>query len=242
MIIRKKMILPISAIGMFIDATVNIAAGLWLHHFYKKGQNKLVGYFSKYFLWMAPFHLSMVFAHFVAPNNSFVLGLGWTIGLFFLYPSLAYLLRVGTFLRFPKLEKSAFNAILVGGIIVIAFNIVYFPYPTIDEITKITHFNTVPIVGAGVGIVNLLAYIPTAIIFLYGAVKRTERYIRIRSLLIGIALIIITIAGPVHILNITATQYLMADTATSLGWLMILIGVLYKVFLPLNPQSRVHNK
>jgi hypothetical protein len=91
-----------------------------------------------------------------------------------------------------------------------------------------TQLNAAPAVGAGIGMLAMLAFVPAAIVFTYSAVK-SHGARRIKSALLALGFFVFTLAGPLHDVAKTSNQFVIADVLTIISMLILGAGILYRL-------------
>jgi hypothetical protein len=158
---------------------------------------------------------------------------GYVIGHIFLYIAFTYIMRV-TCAIVPQLASKEKAVIVVAAFFNVAITalnaqtMIWGIQPAYDTVRNITQLNASVIVGAAIGIFALVSLLPAAILFLVIAVKGKGGH-RIRSLLLGAGLVIMTIAGPLHDVALNWQQFLIADIFTTLSIILIGSGVVYRL-------------
>lgn len=84
-----------------------------------------------------------------------------------------------------------------------------------------------------------LAWLPAIVIFVSEAIRNKDRFVKIRSLLLSIGLLLLLVFGQMHDSVKTWQGFLFADFMTVVSYFIVMAGVLYrnKKIKPLSPDS-----
>lgn len=228
--------IPISGLVWFTISLILFVIGFEIRQvsFRRQEENLNLKYFMWFFIWNGIFqlllslpHLTLLKANTVHLFPSFM---AWAYmdAHIFLYLALAYLASIPFQLYFPKLSKPAFAFVVLGGIVVTILNILFPNTPVFDARTGITLLNASPVVGRAIPVLALIGFAPVALLFLIKGLPSPQRFVKIRSLLLGLGLITIIIGGPLHDYADTVFKAIVADVSSLSGYLIIASGVLYR--------------
>lgn len=150
---------------------------------------------------------------------------GYIISHMFLFPAAAFIAMIPARFYWPKYEKLLFKALLFWGLvnvvylIIIPFTPEYNPGGVSPNNAPLSSlFLMAPILFMG--------FTLTALTFLYKAIKGEVRGIlRIRTLLIGIGILMVMIGGPTHNFVTTVSGTFILDMTSLIGKLLIAAGV-----------------
>lgn len=216
------MVLPITGIGHVIDFSVLI----YFYYRIRKSDvanNKFYFYFERFTLSMSMFFLIMALPNLFFPNDSVMLGLGYVIGHIFLYVSYAYLARIALFIFKPSFNSiNIYRIYLLAAAAITALNIIFFNYPVVQA-DGITAYNAAGPIGIAITAISILTLLPSAILFIREAFRQPQ-HMR-RFIHIGLSFLFIIVGGPLHDIATTSTMYIVADVVTTLGFLLMLLGV-----------------
>jgi hypothetical protein len=170
---------------------------------------------------------------------------GYVVGHVFIYISFLYTLRL-TCSMIPKLVNKQKIAIYTGIILTIAITIItavtmiWGTQPSYDFEKHVILFNAHPIVGASIGLFAAISVLPASILLIRNGIRNPQ--LRTRSFLLGIGFFIIMTAGPLHDTATSWQFYLLADILSSVGFLVLAAGVMYRFEERIVPLSSVKNK
>lgn len=213
--------LPLTGIGAFIDCLVLI------FFFYKLSKsssknNNFLKFFKGFALYFSLFYLLFSVPLILIPNNSSVIGIGYLIGHAFSYIAFGFLARVAFLLAKPAYDsRFVFYGYLITGAIITLANLIYFNFPTVEN--GIASWNQNSFVGVAIIIFGLTAFLPVAFLFIKEAFLQPKN--RKRYALIGIAVLLMIISGPMHDVATTSSLLLTADVITTSAFIMLFIGV-----------------
>ena len=190
------------------------------------------GYFALFNFCMAAPNLALIFR----PSSfSFFMAWGYVIGNIFLLISLSHISRM-TIRLLPRFARS--NSLvgrLWAGLIVImtilnAIVIGLQNQPTYDQASRVTHYAIPAWMGAMLGMISFLAYLPAICVLAY-SLLRQRRDQRIRTILLVLGFITIMFVGPLHAVASNWRVFLVADLLNVLSLIFLTAGVLYRVQL-----------
>lgn len=232
--LQKVFVFPLTGLVHTIDGIICVLIAVKLKRDLatKQSQNSAKTYFMYFFSVIGIFQLVMGLSHavlYIKPEMfGEVMNWGYITGHVFLYLSLTFSLMVPLELSSIGKKIKYYAASLIGlfGIFITYINIIKPNHPVYESATGITFFNADPSVGQLIPIIVLLSWGVAVVIFIWNAVKsRHNRMALIRSLVISIGFIIITVGGPLHDVAQTSVQFLMADILTLLGFLTLASGI-----------------
>lgn len=202
-----------------------------LHKNHKEG-NAFFNFFEIFALFNGFFYILFALPLLFTPDNSFLIGLGYLVGHAFGYVAYGYLIRATWLIAKPSLNTGLIFKIYVAlGAALTALNVYYFNRPTIAD--GLIDWQQNPLVGDLIIIFCMIAFVPAALTFIHEAIKQPKN--RKRYLLIGFALLLVIVSGPVHGIATVETlgsvsaatlALLAADIATIIAYLMLFWGVL----------------
>lgn len=196
-----------------------------------------LGYIRNYFLYMAIFGFFMTLPYLWLRSGpaafSNPMAWGYVIGHIFLYIAcLNVALMVCTLV--PKLANAARIITILWVIFIVAITIInaktmiWGIKPIFDTSLGLTELRASPIVGAGIGLQAAVGLLPAFILFAISAVKGNGPR-RIKSSLLAAGFLIVIVGGPMHDLARTAGFYATADLLTTLGILLLGVGISYQL-------------
>ncbi|HSX02233.1 MAG TPA: hypothetical protein VLI05_02860 [Candidatus Saccharimonadia bacterium] len=241
--------IPLTAITTAIGVLVMFGAWFFVGQRMRQSHVAVlrpVQLFNQFFLSMAVFFTIMAVPHiwlFIDPSQFPIwMAWGYVVGHIFLYLAFINIIRM-TFTIVPKLTPKA--PLAVGAAIVVtvavtiinAVTMIFGTRPSYDYVQHVTQFNASPIVGASIGIFAALAVFPPAILFIVNAFKAQGNR-RVRSLILGIGLILLMTAGPLHDVAKNWQTYMLADIFSILSIIVTGTGVVYRLeqSLTVEPQ------
>jgi hypothetical protein len=236
--LQKTFLVPLTGITHFLDGLVFIMIGLKLSRNLAKENFKdlALKYFMWFFILLGIFQTIMGLPHIVlySQQSTFprLMNWGYIIGHVFLYLGLAYAIVMPLQLYFPsrpKLKQLVFYFIIIFGIIITLLNLIKPNAPVFDQTSGSTLLNVNKLVGALIGIITTLSLLPAAVLLIYNGWRlRSDRFVLIRSLLMGGGLLIALFFGPLHDRAQTALAFMAADIGTMFGILLTAAGALYR--------------
>lgn len=214
--------LSTTGIGTFLTSLA------WLFFYYKLSKNKSSGndfvkYFKGFSLFFGLFFLIFSIPSILIPDNATLLGIFYLIGHVFCYIALAFMVRISFLLAKPGSSSlGAFIVFLIAGAAATVLNIVYFNYPYAKD--GVMQWAQAPQVGAVIGILSTIAFLPVAILFIKEAISQPKN--RKRYGLIAAALIVTIVCGPLHDMSASAVVLMMADVLSIVACAMAFFGVI----------------
>lgn len=200
----------------------------WLFFYLKLRSNTAVNNdFIKFFKGFS-LNFGLFFLIFSIPlvmfsDNSSLLGISYLIGHIFSYISFAYLIRVGLLLAKPSFNSVyVFIGYLIAGTAVTILNIYNFNYPYIQN--GVAQWGQVPSVAIAIALMSVFAFLPVAVLFIKEAVSNPKN--RRRYSLIGIALLITIVCGPIHDATSSVLLLTIADLLNILACVLMFAGVI----------------
>lgn len=198
-----------------------------------------------FFFYIAVFFLLMFLPHLWlsidAAKFPFYMALGYTIGHVFLYVSLTYMARLFCSLS-PRLASKERVAAAICVLLNVAITVLtaatmlFGVRPAYDAVHRVTLFHANPVVGVSIALFSASVIAPTAVLMIVNGIRNARS--RVRSFLLGGGLLILFLGGPVHDTARTAMLYMIADSVTTFGLLVIAAGVLYRFEERLVPARR----
>jgi hypothetical protein len=160
------------------------------------------------------------------------MGWGYVVGHIFLYLAFISIGRM-IFAMIPRLASKEWLVAVIGGTALVAVTIfnaitmIWGTLPSFNYDQHVTQFNANPIVGATIGILAALTFLPAGILFLRNAFK-SQGAKRTRSFLLGIGFITMVVAGPPHDIASTWQVYMFGDILAILSTVLVAGGVIYR--------------
>jgi hypothetical protein len=201
---------------------------------------------DRHFLYMATFFTLMtlpsVWLYLDPTRFPLYMAWGYVVGHIFLYLAFINVGRL-VFSITPRLANKDWLVLLVGGAITTAITIfnavtmIWGRQPAYDYGHLVTQFNAHPLVGATIGLMGALTFLPAGVLFLRNA-ARSQGGRRTRSLLLGVGFILMVVAGPPHDIAGTWQLYLFGDIIAITSILLVGTGVLYRFEESLTPEPR----
>ena len=231
--------IPLTAITTLAGAVIMGYAWIYLGrkvHDPQKPVWQSVRYMHKFFLHMMIFFAIMSIPYLWTDNPTrFSVGAAWAyvVGHIFMYLSLMYVSRV-TFSLIPRLSRydKPLTAVWLTAIVLqTVFNaktMIWGVQPTYNYKLHLTEFHTYTGVGIALGAMAAIAFVPTIIMFATHAI-RARGIERIRPALLSVGFFLITTAGPLHDNARSAQQYALADVFTTLGMVVVLSGIAFRM-------------
>lgn len=214
--------LSTTGIGTFLTSLA------WLFFFYKLNKNKsssneFVKYFKGFSLFFGLFFLVFSVPSMLFSENSTLLGVCYLIGHALCYIGLAHLVRISFLLAKPGSSSlGAFVMFLIAGALATIMNIIFFNYPYVKD--GVMQWGQTPQVGAAIGILSIIAFLPVAILFTKEAIVQPKN--RKRYGLIAAAMFVTIICGPLHDVTSSAVILMVADLLSIIACSMAFFGVI----------------
>lgn len=152
---------------------------------------------------------------------------GYRLAHIFLYIAIAYFVRIPLSWYKPSLKNAASIAAIVLGIIATGIALRSAIQITLLE-SGITIWNPDPLLGFLIIAISLLGWVPAGAYFIYKAISFDERVNRIRSLLLGIGILLMVAGGPFHNITQDSLVIFIGDLILLVGTAVIALGVFYR--------------
>jgi len=216
------MAVPITGIAAFINCVVLFFFYYRLRKATIKG-NEFFYLFKNFTIFLGVFYLLFSVPLLLSPENSSLIGWGYLIGHMSAYISLGYLSKISILIVAPSFNrKIIFWMCVLIGVVLTVINLINFNTPTV--IDGIVHWNQNPVVGMMIIFFVLTVFIPAATLFIRESFMHSRQ--QKRYALIGISLLVISIAGPLHDIATVPLSLIIADVVRTLAYLLMLWGVL----------------
>jgi len=217
--------MSITALIWGLAAITVFYCGTRVYQAYQKTKNRSVGDFAKYLL--------IGGAGVIIPVASFFIGglpwlsVGFVIGVFVKIIGVAYLVRLILGFIYPKFEKIVFFALLFINFSILGVNLKYIanPYPGLNPETGAFPISLPVTTGLLVLIIMLPAFVLPAIIFIRKALKSTDRIVRLRGLLIGLAILFFVVSVSTCGIVTRVVPLFFNNLFVALAALLIFIGI-----------------
>lgn len=164
----------------------------------------------------------------VAPNNVTAIAVGFVIAQALLYVAVAYFAKVTSFFIKSDITNRVFGYVIFFGMIAFFLSIVYFNEPFYDKVTGLTDWNIHPVVGWSSLIIFAGVLIPSIIIFAWQGFKTSNKVVRIRSLLIAVGLLFLTVTAYTYYNATSFEAAFTSDMLSLMSFLIIFFGVIYR--------------
>ena len=193
---------------------------------YKKSHSLFSRYFRNTTFFVGIGFVIHIFVGIFFTNNSFALGVGNVLGEAFYYIGYIYLIASSFYMLFPRVSrKKVINIGLVFVALSIVLHIKFFPYPFIDE-NGIFHYNARIIPGLIAFFFSVAALLPLAFAFIREAFRR--EYLRMRSVLLSVSLILFFIAVVMQSLVSNPIYYGLSFVLEAVASISYFVGIIYK--------------
>jgi len=239
--------IPLTAVTTLTGAVIMGYAWLYLGrkvHDPQKPVWQSVRYMHKFFLHMMIFFIIMSVPYLWTNNPMrFSVSAAWAyvVGHVFMYLSLMYVSRM-TFSLIPRLSpydkplKAAWLTVIALQTAFNAKTMIWGVQPTYNYRLHLTEFHTYTGVGIALGLMAAIAFVPTIILFAMHAI-RARGVERVKPALLSVGFFLITTAGPLHDNARSAQQYAMADIFTTLGMVVVLSGIAFRMYSSLAAEA-----
>lgn len=220
--------LPTSAIIYSINSFVLLLFAYKLYYAKKKVKGKLIDYFSITILVLAMSFIFFSLGIWFFRDDPNLFSLSKVIGDFVLFLSFAFGIKVPLYLFRPKTKVSLYFALMtLFAVFLTIFEIFNPPYPVIDSLGAV-FWNLHPVSSWGLIILAALMWIPTGLIFLSEGVKNKSEKERIRSLLLALSFLIISISGPFSVIPKTGSLIITFLSIMTFGFILLFVSMFYK--------------
>jgi len=152
---------------------------------------------------------------------------------FFMFIGLSYFIRFPLAIQLPRLEKTIFTASVLYSITGIGYFLLTAARPAVDSklLTNNVFIYIVPATHTAIIVIfTTLLMLTSLIIFIYHAFKNKDRFVRWRSALIALAILIFLTGGPVHNLVRTPGLTILADALIAVSMIIMVVAVYIKKF------------
>jgi len=188
------------------------------------------------FLYMAIFFIIMtaptLWLTFDPAKFPLYMAWGYVVGHIFLYLAFISVGRL-VFSITPRLASKEWVVSLLGGIVLVSITIfnavtmIWGTQPAFNLDKHVTQFNANPVVGATIGLMGMLTFLPAGILFLRNGFKNQGPR-RTRSLLLGSGFIAMVLAGPPHDIAASWQVYMFGDIVAIISIILVGSGVIYR--------------
>ncbi len=233
------MALQITTITTVVGVITMLSAWLYVGQRIKQSDSQVlrpVQLLNQAFLFMAIFFIIMtlpsVWLSIDPPQFPGYMAWGYVVGHIFLYLAFISVGRM-IFAMMPRLASKEWLVSVAGSVVLIAVTVfnavtmIWGTQPTFNYVQHVTQFNANPLVGAAIGLMGSLTFLPAGILFLRNAFK-TQGARRTRSLLLGVGFVMMVLAGPPHDIAGTWQVYMFGDILAILSTALVASGVIYR--------------
>jgi len=188
------------------------------------------GYFALFNFFMAVPFLSLTFQPSSFPT---FMAWGYVIANIFLLISLMHisLMTIKLLPRFAdkdKLIRGIWIGIVTIMTILNAIVIGVQHQPTYDTASRVAHYAIPTWMGATLGMISFLAYLPAIGVLVYSLIHQSREQ-RVRSSLLVIGFVIIMFVGPLHAVASNWRVFLFADILNMVSLAFLTSGVLFRI-------------
>lgn len=232
--------LSYSALSNITGLVAMLSAWFFVRHRIKQSDGKAtrsVILMRNFFLLFGIFYLFLsipFYALYFDPEQfGIAMAVGFTIGHVFLFAAMTQTLRLTTTIV-PRLYGKERIATLLGAVSVVwifavsTITMVFGNHPVYDYVRHIVDYQQEPILANTIAAGAFIAWVPLGILFLVNAFK-SHGWQRLRSSLLGLGFLVLTVAGPLHGLAQNFQQLLVADLVTIVALVMIGTGIVIKI-------------
>lgn len=237
-----------SALSNMTGMVGMLAAWFFVRHRIKKAGGAVarsVELMRNFFLMFGIFYIFIsvpFYAVYFAPEQfGLAMAIGFTIGHAFLFVAMTYTVRL-MFHILPRLSGKERYAIAIGAAAVVwifmvaTITMVFGTHPEYDYANHLVNYQQAPILANTIAIGAAIAWVPLGVFMLGNAIK-SRGWQRLRSSLLGLGFLIITVAGPLHGLAENYQQLLLADLVTIVGLVMLTVAIVFKIGAGLNQPA-----
>lgn len=221
--------LPLSHIDWLATGSISLWISYRLRQKFFGNYSSEIRDFQWFFFYFGLFLLTLASSGFAAYSDpvfySTVATITHRIGHIFFFFSAVFFIRIPLSWYSPKLKNAGSLIFLLLGAITTLLNLLR---PGSSELhtsgINIRHLD--PLVGQLIISVGL-TWLPIAGYFLYRGFKSHEHVVRMRAILLGFGLIVITLGGPTHGIAQNAPVFLTADILILIGIAIIASSIFY---------------
>ncbi|PIZ43719.1 hypothetical protein CO181_04340 [candidate division WWE3 bacterium CG_4_9_14_3_um_filter_43_9] len=213
-----------SNLSLGLTAIFLIGSGIWVLSSYFKQRNYILGYFSYFLLGIGGASAIWALGSFLVDKNPGITALSYPIGLLLGGIGITYFTRVGLNLIIPKYEKPIFWMFMAGNTIstLTMFFEVIVPERTAEGVVI---WNISPTRGLWIVVIGVVITLFNLILFSLEAARVKNKILKIRAILIDLALVFYMGGGLAHNIVKTETQTILADVTTAFGAAILLVAV-----------------
>ena len=211
-----------------IPALISIYGTYRLYSSYKKTKNQLMEYFSGFFVCKAAFFIIILVPVLLSVGDLSVLGISFALGLLFISFSQVFIAAILFSIILTQFRKIAVFLAIAAVIVINLLNIVNYISPILDPRTGILQTYMDRSAGIALGLEHIFISGVLALIFIFKGLKITEKFARIRSILLGVGLFLVSSLALIVPFLKNPTQMLIFPTLCAVAYLVLLAGLLYK--------------
>lgn len=227
--------MPIVSIGNLISFIVSSLITLRLYFSYRQTKNKRVNDFFKAFLFLSIFFGLLATPELLFKNPKIIELVSLEISFFFVYLSVAYLVKVALgILNWKKLEKIYFWGLIIFATVITIINISTVQPAIYHSQGQFIFWedNRNIVISTITGLVVSFGTISGVLFFFIGGLKAAGKYIRTRSFIIAGGLLLMALASLINYIWGASPQIFLTSIIASLvaiaGLLTLLKGIYYK--------------
>lgn len=225
-ILKTVMVKHLSAILFLIGSILLFFFAFRIKKAQKRAQTLIGKYIGKMAFFSAIGMAIYSFMCFFFYKNSTLLGLFNIIGETFYLIAFVYGFSLFLYLIKPNLSQS--KILKIGFFLIVVATIshfIFFPKPTVDY-RGVLHFNAPPVPGLTYSLFSLAGILPLSFAFFREAIKKP--YLRLKTLVLGIALLLIFIAGVLLSIFTQTFVYIFSFSLQTFGFFLLFLGALIK--------------
>jgi|TARA_Y100000031_G_C8252241_1_gene401102 hypothetical protein len=195
---------------------------------WKKTKDHLLKYFFFFLLFFGCQQLFFSLGTGSLSLNPIVNSWLWTIAHLFMFLGLSFFIRFPFAVQLPKLEKTAFNLAILYSIMGSLYFLLTAQQPAVNSklLSNNVFLFTVPKIHTIIIVIfTSLTLVSSVAIFIYNAIKTEDKFIKQRSIIIALALLIFLIGGPVHNLVHTPLLTTIADGMIVISMVIMMVGM-----------------
>ncbi|HSX02232.1 MAG TPA: hypothetical protein VLI05_02855 [Candidatus Saccharimonadia bacterium] len=232
--------IPLTGISQLLDCIFLFVAWSLVGQRLKQAGDQAiitVGHIYRYFGYFVLFNIFMTLPYavlYLRPDwFPAAMGWGYVVANIFLVISLSHLSRMVAQMvpQWSSKEPLIHGLWVVINVVLTGLNVVYvaiLAQPGYDNASGVTRFHIPGGLGATLGMISLLAYLPALVLFVMNAVKGHGDQRR-RSILLAAGMLLIMVVGPLHAVAANWEVFLLADALNVVSLVLLAGGVLYRI-------------
>jgi len=223
--------LTFTALITGIASTIFLICGFYLFLSQRRNKNFIFKIFTVFFIASGIQQFSFFLGSGIFVFHPEISNIFWWIAHVFMFIAFGSLIRFPIKIKYPKKEQLVLNIAILYS--VIGLSILFLNLPNLDSFFKNGIFNWVvpPLSGAVIGIFVAVISLFSSYIFISEGFKIKDKFLKARSFIFGLGILIYFIGGPMHNFIETPKMQIIASSFLVFGVFLMLIGILLpKIF------------